>query len=82
LTLKNLPDELGYNISAIPDNQIEYKWGVTFDISGEGAINEGDVVLQILHFKHPDAEPQTGPITDFQANLWVYTSNTEGLGRG
>ncbi|MEJ2406522.1 MAG: hypothetical protein P8171_19950 [Candidatus Thiodiazotropha sp.] len=76
-TLNSLPDELDYNKSDTLDGHIEYQWGVTFDISGDGAIDAGDVVLQILHFKYPDMEPQTGPITDLPADLWVYTSNTE-----
>ena len=77
ITLDNLPDSITYNKPTTPDGRIEYNWRVTFDITGDGAINQGDIILQVLQFKAPGSTEQTGAINDLEADLWVYTTDTQ-----
>ena len=70
ITLDNLPDSITYNKPTTPDGRIEYNWRVTFDITGDGAINQGDIILQVLQFKAPGSTEQTGAINDLEADLW------------
>ena len=77
ITLDSLPDSITYNRSTTPDGYIEYQWGVVFDINGDGAINQGDIELQILHFKSPGSIERIGKISDLGAALWVYTTDTQ-----
>jgi len=53
LNLDQLPSTITYNRPATPDGYVEFNWGITFDINGDGAINQGDVVLRLMHFKEP-----------------------------
>lgn len=77
ITLDSLPPSYTYNKTTTPDGYVEYKWGITFDINNSGTINQGDIVLRILHFKATGSIEQTGPISDFSADLWEYTSDTQ-----
>jgi len=76
ITLEKLPSTVTYNRAATPDGHVEFSWGVTFDINGDGAINQGDVNLRLMHFKAPGSIETTGPISDFAAKLSLYISNT------
>lgn len=76
IELDSIPSSITYNKTTTLDWHAEYSWGATFDINGDGAINAGDVVLQILHFKSAGSVEQTGTIDDFSAKLWIYTSDT------
>lgn len=76
ITLDQLPSNITYNRAATPDGEVEFSWGVTFDINGDGAINQGDVELNLMHFKAPGSSVITGPISDLVAQLRLYTSNT------
>ena len=71
-----LPDTITYNRATTPDGYTEFSWGVTFDINGDGAINQGDVELKILHYKAPGSIETTGPISDLDANLWLHISDS------
>ncbi len=75
--LDSLPTSINYNRATTPDGYVEFNWSATFDINGDGAINQGDIVLQILHFKSPGSTEQSGTINDLSAALWVYTTDTE-----
>lgn len=77
ITLASLPDSITYNKSTTPDGMAEYEWRVVFDITGDGAINQGDILLQVLHFKSPGSVERIGAISDLDAALWVYTTNTQ-----
>lgn len=77
ITLDSLPESITYNKSTTPDGYVEYAWGVVFDITGDGAINQGDVVLQVLQFKSPGSVERTGTISDLGAALYVYTTDTQ-----
>lgn len=76
LTMNNLPDTITYSKSTTPDYQVDYSWGVTFDINNDGMINQGDIILQILHYKSPGDTEQVGSIDDLESNVWLYTSDT------
>ncbi len=76
ISLDKLASTVTYNKAATPDGRLEFNWGVTFDINGDGAINQGDIELRLMHFKAPGSIETTGPISDFQADLWLFTSDT------
>lgn len=77
ITLDSLPESITYNKSTTPDGEVEYAWGVVFDINGDGVINQGDINLQILHFKSPGSTERIGTISDLGAALWVYRTDTQ-----
>ena len=81
ITLVSLPNSITYNKPTTPDGKVEYNWGVVFDTNGDGAINQGDIALRILHFKSPGSVEQTGTINDLVAQLWVYTTDTQTTGK-
>ena len=76
INLDQLPSTVTYNREETSDGHVEFSWGVTFDVNSDGAINQGDTELRLMHFKHSSSSETTGPISNFQANLWLYTSNT------
>ena len=76
ITLDSLPQTITYNKESTPDGRVEYEWGVIFDINSDGAINEGDIILKVLHFKESDGIETVGEIADLGADLWLYTSDT------
>ena len=77
IELDQLPNNVTYNRATTPDGYVEFNWSITFDINGDGTINQGDVTLRLMHFKQPGSLETTGPISDFDAQLWLYTSNTQ-----
>jgi len=76
ITVDKLPNVVNYNRAVTPDGYVEFGWGVTFDINGDGAINQGDIGLRLLHFKAPSSSETTGPLSDFSARLWIFTTDT------
>jgi len=76
ITVDKLPNVVAYNRAVTPDGYVEFGWGVTFDINADGAINQGDIGLRLLHFKAPGSNEMTGPLSDFSARLWIYTTDT------
>lgn len=76
INVDNLPNAITYNKSTTPDNYLEYQWNVIFDLNADGVISEGDISLSLSNFKAPGSTEQTGSISNFQANLWIFTSNS------
>ena len=77
IVLANLPDTITYNKSTTPDGYVEYKWALTLDMNGDGAINTGDIIIQLHHFKSPGSVETTGTINDFSSGVWLYTTDTQ-----
>ena len=81
ITVTLLPEEITYNKSTTPDNSVEYKWSIIFDLDDSGTKTEGDFVMCITHWKQPGAMETTGSILDFDALLFQYISESSSVSR-
>lgn len=75
ITVANLPSSITYNKTSTPNNVDEYSWRVTFDMNKNGLIDKGDIILSLEHYKQSGSVEKTGKLTDFPADLWIYTAN-------
>lgn len=75
MTMSELPETITYNRESTPIGRVEYDWAVSFDLSGDGAINADDALLRVLTFKQSGPE-QSGSIESLGADLWVYSSDS------
>ncbi|MGL1887232.1 MAG: hypothetical protein OCD76_12030 [Reichenbachiella sp.] len=53
ISVSNLPQKLTFNHSTLPDNVLNYKWEVSFDVDNDGIESTGDFSLSVSKFKFP-----------------------------
>jgi hypothetical protein len=79
LTLKNLPGELTFNQDHVPDNSLEYRWGVLVDTDNNITTGDGsgfDVEISLSHFKPPEGSQYTSNILGgTQKNTWILSGS-------
>ena len=71
MKLKSMPEELPFYAEEVPENELEYDWSAYIDADGDG---NDDLMLSMMSFKFPDAEPEEGSPLDYcQTSLWELT---------
>jgi hypothetical protein len=68
MRLAGFPDRLTFCQPGVPENRMEYKWAVMFDLEGDGT---DDFSIELTNFKPPESEPVTGdPLKEAQLTVW------------
>ncbi|MDF1699326.1 MAG: hypothetical protein P1U56_25965, partial [Saprospiraceae bacterium] len=79
IELKSLPSKLVFNHNKLPENNLNYRWSVVFDIDNDYMKSEGDLNISISKFKfESDIEALVNIFNTTQHDIWKINSDGGG----
>ncbi len=75
LSLLGIAEALTFNQSQVPQNFLEYEWGIYFDADSNAATGDTvgfDVSIALTHFKSDDSTFWTTMLDGTQWNTWIW----------
>lgn len=72
IKLLDIPEYLTYSSANVPEDYLEYSWGITFDVDKDN-LPSNDIEFSVSYFKHLSDYDLQGSLLDFtQHDIWQF----------